>query len=323
MGSFYNKISHITGLAVLALVLFVLAPLAPNAAAAPLNGMQPVGHAELGGQYSFKTVRYAMLGAVSFEPGFAALEASHGMSHLTKALDLPGVEDWPPRHSRQWWNSRSPVAPSYGLDGRLEVMTVLLRSYQLERPGLADMKEWDGIVAGLTPFSRQENQENETTFKAGRFSAKLLAARDADGPQGIMSSLSSASFSANPGRLEDPDSSQSSGYMALKVGKGPVGLTIGGGYSRTDLATSGSESPSAPKGGMSLSSLSTSNSSVNGTSSPYASVGRWSAFLAVPYQITDSLGLSPEFSYYHGDSPEYSDDAGNEWIMGLQIRFGF
>ena len=277
------------------------------------------------GLHAFKSVQYAMLGALSFEPGFAAQDAASGMSNLSEAMGMPEHEDWPPRFSRQWWNSRSPVSRSYGLDGRLEVMTVLWRSYQLEKPGLADMREWDGIFSDLRPVGhRAYQQENDATIRVGRLSAKLLAARNADSPQDVLRSLSSASINSDPTLWdEDPASSQSSGYMALQMGKGPLGVTIGGGYSRTELAATGGDDPPAQRGGMSLSSLSTAGAQNPATGSPYASVGRWSAFLAVPYQITDNLGLSPEFSYYHGDSPQYSDDAGNEWIMGFQIRFGF
>ena len=320
MGSVLKKVCHIA----LLLALIVMPATGTCVLAEPLSKQAATGADGFCGLYSFKNAQYAMLSAASFQPGFAAQEASFGMSHLSEALGLAEAEDWPPRHSRQWWNSRSPVAPSQGLDGRLEIMTVLFRSYQLEKPGLADLREWDGILAELTPFDRHGRQDNDNTFRAGRLSAKLLAARDVDSAHGFLNGLSSASSLSDPTRQDDSDSNnQSSGYMALQMGKGPLGITIGGGYSRTELATTGGEASAAPKGGMSLSSLSSPGSQSSGSGSPYASVGRWSAFLAVPYQITESLGLAPEFTYYHGDSPEYSEDAGNEWIMGLQIRFGF
>ena len=51
---------------------------------------------------------------------------------------------------------------------------------------------------------------------------------------------------------------------------------------------------------------------------------RWGAFVAVPYQFTKNFGVHPEVSYYsHGDNPETGKDMGNEWLVGLQLRFVF
>lgn len=51
---------------------------------------------------------------------------------------------------------------------------------------------------------------------------------------------------------------------------------------------------------------------------------RLAYFVAVPYQVNRYFGIHPEFSYYdYGDDPETGDDAGNEWMLGMQFRFIF
>lgn len=47
-------------------------------------------------------------------------------------------------------------------------------------------------------------------------------------------------------------------------------------------------------------------------------------FVAVPYKITDNFMIQPEFDYFdYGDSVASNNDAGNEWLLGLQFKFVF
>jgi hypothetical protein len=47
-------------------------------------------------------------------------------------------------------------------------------------------------------------------------------------------------------------------------------------------------------------------------------------FVAVPYQVNKYFGIHPEFAYYdYGDDPSTGQDAGNEWMLGVQFRFIF
>lgn len=113
---------------------------------------------------------------------------------------------------------------------------------------------------------------------------------------------------------------QQSGYVAFYWRTGSLGFTIGGGYERSSqsasIDTSGGQS-----GGFGLSGLSSGGKSTS--SSQYSSDRRWSAFVAIPYQITDRFGFAPELSYHKSEASGESDDPGNEWVMGLQFNFGF
>jgi hypothetical protein len=51
---------------------------------------------------------------------------------------------------------------------------------------------------------------------------------------------------------------------------------------------------------------------------------RLAYFVAVPYQVNQFFGVHPEFAYYdYGDNPVTGNDAGNEWMLGVQFRFIF
>jgi len=51
---------------------------------------------------------------------------------------------------------------------------------------------------------------------------------------------------------------------------------------------------------------------------------RMGYFIAVPYQVNKFFGVHPEFSYFdYGDNPANGDDAGNEWMLGVEFRFIF
>ena len=51
---------------------------------------------------------------------------------------------------------------------------------------------------------------------------------------------------------------------------------------------------------------------------------RWSVFVGAPYSVTKNFTVHPELAYYnHGDNPATGSDAGNEWILGLQLKFVF
>jgi hypothetical protein len=53
-------------------------------------------------------------------------------------------------------------------------------------------------------------------------------------------------------------------------------------------------------------------------------VDRLAWFVAVPYQVNKFFGVHPEFSWYdYGDSLATGDDAGQEWMLGVQFRFIF
>ncbi len=110
------------------------------------------------------------------------------------------------------------------------------------------------------------------------------------------------------------------GYMALEWRTGSLALTLGGGYSQ-DSAFTGEGGSGG--GGRSFVSARSGGSSSSGGSAHYDALRRWGAYLAVPYQLTDRIGLRPEVSYFYEDSLSGTTTPGNEWVMGLQCRFGF
>ncbi len=130
---------------------------------------------------------------------------------------------------------------------------------------------------------------------------------------------SSAPLFGSDGRIQEEDGR--GGFLALKWNPArALGLTVGGGLQRSQAAV-GNESSAwqvanAPTPAMSL----------RDNNSGYANTGRysrWAAYVAVPYQLSDKLGLQPELSYYYTDMPDLGAVAGNEWVMGLQFTFGF
>ncbi|MFH1035493.1 MAG: hypothetical protein V1806_13370 [Pseudomonadota bacterium] len=47
-------------------------------------------------------------------------------------------------------------------------------------------------------------------------------------------------------------------------------------------------------------------------------------FVALPYSVTKNFAIHPEFSYYdYGERVSDGQDAGGEWLLGLQVRFVF
>ena len=116
----------------------------------------------------------------------------------------------------------------------------------------------------------------------------------------------------------EPEAGTNGGYMALEWRTGSLALTLGGGYSEADAFTGSG----AISGGRAFAST-RSGSSSSGGSARYDALRRWGAYLAVPYQLTERIGLRPEVSYFYEDSLSGSADPGNEWVMGLQCNFGF
>ncbi|MFH1033331.1 MAG: hypothetical protein V1806_02395 [Pseudomonadota bacterium] len=130
---------------------------------------------------------------------------------------------------------------------------------------------------------------------------------------------SSAPLFGSDGRIQEEDGR--GGFLALRWNPGSaLGLTVGGGLQRSQAVVGGESSSwqvaNAPTPSMSL----------RDNNSGYANTGRysrWAAYVAVPYQLSDNLGLQPELSYYYTDMPDLGAVAGNEWVMGLQFTFGF
>lgn len=113
------------------------------------------------------------------------------------------------------------------------------------------------------------------------------------------------------------------GFLALRWRPGSnLGLDVGGGYQRGHDTTGSGEGLSwqmaSPAPLMALRDVGGSGGGAN-----YLSYGRWAAFMALPYRLTDHVGLRPEVSYYYGDNPDLGRSAANEWVMGLQFTFGF
>jgi hypothetical protein len=117
--------------------------------------------------------------------------------------------------------------------------------------------------------------------------------------------------------VDDPN--RADNFLALEWRTGPVGLTLGGGYSLS-LESAGSGAAPASRGRVLASS--------GGSSSSASSAGldahrRWSAYMAMPYQFSDAVGLRPELSYHYDEALDSGLDPANEWVMGLQFSFGF
>jgi hypothetical protein len=45
--------------------------------------------------------------------------------------------------------------------------------------------------------------------------------------------------------------------------------------------------------------------------------------MAMPYQLSEAVGLRPELAYHYDEALSGSLDPANEWVMGLQFSFGF
>jgi len=163
------------------------------------------------------------------------------------------------------------------------------------------------------------------------FSASALNADPPARPTGGRASILDASegvpwlqsggplFGAD-GRIQEEDGR--GGFLALRWNPAPaLGLTVGGGYQRSQAAVGGDgtawQVANAPTPSMALRE---SGGVLNSTGGRYS---RWAAYVAVPYQLSDKLGLQPELSYYYTDMPDLGAVAGNEWVMGLQFTFGF
>lgn len=162
-------------------------------------------------------------------------------------------------------------------------------------------------------------------FSAGALGSDVPARPTGDrvSSQAIGDSLpslqSSAPLFGSDGRIQEEDGR--GGFLALKWN--PVralGLTVGGGLQRSQ-AVVGNEASA-----WQVANAPTPSLSLRDNNSGYANTGRysrWAAYVAVPYQLSDKLGLQPELSYYYTDMPDLGAVAGNEWMMGLQFTFGF
>lgn len=195
---------------------------------------------------------------------------------------------------------------------------VLRVDFTLPRPKPADL---EAMVPGIAQLDYAAREYQGPAPESG--GARLVAVRSSawEGRlPGHMSMLTQAEADRGGDYLSGgpADSHEQAGYLALQLRTGALGFTIGGGYERTSLATS--EAGSSAGGGFSAASLSTGPTRGG---SQYNSVGRWSAFVAMPYQISERVGILPEFSYYHGDAEAKTEVEGDEWVMGLQFQFGF
>lgn len=159
-------------------------------------------------------------------------------------------------------------------------------------------------------------------FRAGPFRARLLAlpgsALLASFPQTLSLVPGDPGQEPADDALPEAGYAVSGGFLALELRRGPVRLTLGGGLLRSYAATGGTTAQ-APAGAFSLSSLAVSPPAGE-TSKGLEPYNRWAAFVAVPYRLSDRMGLTPELSYHHAEDPEQT---GNEWVMGLRFSFGF
>lgn len=119
------------------------------------------------------------------------------------------------------------------------------------------------------------------------------------------------------------ESEERGGFLALRWRPDSnLGVDLGGGYQRGHDTTGGEAGLSwqmaSPAPLMAMRDAGGGSAGTN-----YLSYGRWAAFMALPYRLSDNLGLRPEVSYYHGDNPDLGRSAANEWVMGLQFTFGF
>lgn len=96
------------------------------------------------------------------------------------------------------------------------------------------------------------------------------------------------------------DTTQFGGFLALEWRLGPLETTVGGGYVRVQ------------------------NQAWRDLGYKYDAYGRWAALLAATYYVNPYLGIHPEFTYYnYGLNPRDGQEAGNEWLLGLQFQFSF
>ncbi len=149
---------------------------------------------------------------------------------------------------------------------------------------------------------------NPPELKAGPFAARVLAPGQVPGLEAV-APLPDEVLS----RAEQPYG----GYLALEWRAKSWGVTIGGGYSRSY----GPGSQEAPPLRRVAASFSGRSSSAAGRAT--ASQDRWSAFLALPYQISERVGIRPELSFSYESQAASPQEAANEWVMGLQFSFGF
>lgn len=180
---------------------------------------------------------------------------------------------------------------------------------------------WGTHLATPAPAQSLAAPHDDGSLKAGPFTARLLTHRGSE-PGAVLPSALSGRVTPDVEGY-DPQREemlQQGGYLALEWRSGAMGLTIGGGLSRTHVATA---SGGASEERLLRYSLDRGPSSSRSSSSGFDSSHRVAAFVAMPYQITDRFGLMPEFSYYHGQSDAGPESGDNEWVMGLQFRFGF
>ncbi len=179
---------------------------------------------------------------------------------------------------------------------------------------------WSSHLAPPAPTQSLAAPQDDDQLRAGPFTARLLTHRGSS-PGAVLPSALSGRVPSGP-EAYDPQREellQQGGYLALEWRSGPMGLTIGGGLSRTHVASAGSASEDR----LLRYSLDRATSSGHRSGSGFDSGHRVAAFVAMPYQITDRFGLLPEFSYYHGQADIGTESDDNEWVMGLQFRFGF
>jgi len=175
----------------------------------------------------------------------------------------------------------------------------------------------DSDLAWLDGDNQQESvgydywQFNPQELKAGPFTARVLAPGQVPGLETVAPLPGEAVLEA-----EQPYG----GYLALEWRAKSWGVTIGGGYSRSYDLSGQATSTAAPVRRVAASFSSSSYSSTTAGTGP---LDRWSAFLALPYQITDRVGVRPEVSFSYETQASSAQEPGNEWVMGLQFSFGF
>ena len=172
--------------------------------------------------------------------------------------------------------------------------------------------ELAGLVGpdSSSPVGYDYWQFNPQPAKAGPFSARVLAPGQVPGLETLAPLPGEAALETEP---------PYGGYLALEWRSKSWGLTIGGGYSRSfDLGDQPAGSVAPRRIAASFS-----GASAAGSTGGRAPLDRWSAFLALPYRISDRLGVRPEVSFSYESPSTGARAPGNEWVMGLQFDFGF
>ena len=179
----------------------------------------------------------------------------------------------------------------------------------------------DHAASDLAQYSFASWQTPDAgAYDLGPFTARLLSANNK--PGGLMGPAtyqpSTSPFVGSRDQLDD--NNPNAAYLAMEWRTGSLGLSLGGGYAGSNLTTVADAGGASRGGTMRSSSLNANSSSA---SSRYDASSRWAAFMSVPYRLSESISFGPEFTYYYLNAPAESTEVGNEWVMGLQMKFDF